>query len=121
MKSGWDYINFSFQEVGRNKIILDRFMTADLKDPFVFWKISSTKKSLILKIIFIFTTLFSTIFWLYMIAVKSFVGSQYGFLFSVLSLFTLWFVQKNEISPQDALDRYHRARKELCPHEKPLS
>lgn len=100
------------EQAGRNKIITDRLIEADLDDPLVFWKIGTTTKDLVLKAIFSIATLFSVIVWLYMIAIESFTGSQYGFLFSTLSLFTLWFIQKNEITPKEAIDRYDRARKE---------
>ncbi|MFA5962103.1 MAG: hypothetical protein WC848_05460 [Parcubacteria group bacterium] len=100
------------EQAGRNKLITDSLLNANLDNPFVFWKIGTTTKDLVLKVIFLIATLLSVIGWLHMIAIKSFMGSQYGFLFSVLSLFTVWFIQKNEITPGEAIDRYDRARKE---------
>jgi hypothetical protein len=107
-------LQVSCEQAGRNKIITDSLLNANLKDPFVYWKIGTTTKSLVLKAIFSIATLLSVIVWLYMIAIKSFAGSQYCFLFSALLLFTLWFIQKNEITPKEAIDRYDQARKESC-------
>ena len=107
-ESGY-YKDFSPEQAGREKVILDRLFQADLEERFVFWKITTPTKPLIIMLFFLSLAVASFGFWVFMVVTGHLDGAYLSLISLIVSIFVVWHTHKNRINKEEATTRFNKS------------
>lgn len=106
------YKDFSIEQAHKEKMMVDRLLSARLEGKLVFWRIAAPGKILVAMLVFLVMCLVSGGFWLHYVLKNDFYGSHYSFLVFLGSACIVWLLNRNKLTSKDPVNDYTRRRDE---------